>query len=87
VHAAKAILAGARAVQVVTTLFWNGIEHIRQIKSDLETWMESRGYGKLDDCRGKLSRRNVNDPWTYTRGQYAALLMNPREVLEQYPAP
>jgi len=43
------------------------------------------GYSTLDECRGKLSRRHVSDPWAYTRGQYAALLMNPKDILDHYP--
>lgn len=84
---AKAILAGADAVQVVAALFKNGISHIRTMTNDLREWMGKSGYASLADCRGKLSRRHVNDPWAYTRGQYAALLMNPKAVFEQYPPP
>ncbi len=86
-HAAKAVLAGADAVQMVTTLFQNGIGYIRTMKNELQAWMDKMGYSTLKDCRGKMSQRHVSDPWAYTRGQYAALLMNPREVLAQYPKP
>ena len=31
---------------------------------------------------GLVSRRHVSDPWAYTRAQYARLLMNPDELVE-----
>jgi dihydroorotate dehydrogenase (fumarate) len=39
--------------------------------------MDSKGYESLADFRGKMSRKNTNDPWTYKRAQYARLLMKP----------
>lgn len=82
---AKAILAGADAVQVVTTLYQNGIGHLRTMVGELRTWMDKKGYATLKDCRGALSQRRVSDPWAYTRGQYVALLMHPRDILDQHP--
>lgn len=86
-HVAKAILAGADAVQVVTTLYQNGISHIHTMVAELRTWMDKKGYATLKDCRGALSQRHVANPWAYTRGQYVAFLMNPSEILAQYPMP
>jgi dihydroorotate dehydrogenase (fumarate) len=75
--AAKMILAGADVVQVVSTLYRNKITQIGRIAGDLEKWMDSKGYESLADFRGKMSRKNTNDPWTYKRAQYARLLMKP----------
>ena len=74
---AKALLAGATAVQTVSALFREGPAHIRTMTRDLEGWMAAKGYKTLADFRGKLSQRNVSDPWAYTRAQYVRLLMNP----------
>ncbi|MBN1671568.1 MAG: hypothetical protein JXR37_11070 [Kiritimatiellae bacterium] len=84
---ARALLAGADVVQVVTALFKSGVSHIQTMRRDLDAWMGEKDYASASDCRGKLSKRHLNDPFAYTRGQYAALLMNPREGLEQYPVP
>ena len=75
--AAKMLLAGADAVQVVSTLYRNKITQIGRIVNDLNKWMDGKGYASLDDFRGKMSRKNAADPWVYKRAQYAKLLMKP----------
>ncbi len=79
--AAKMLLVGADAVQVVSTLFINGTQHISKILEDLNGWMDKKGYGTIRDFQGKLSKSKARDPWQYTRSQYAKLLMNPDEIL------
>ncbi len=51
-----------------------------------EAWMDKNRYGSLAEFRGKLSKRHSSDPWAYTRAQYARLLMNPYEIVKDYPA-
>ena len=67
---AKMLLAGAQAVQVASTVFRNGIGHIGQIKSDLETWMQDHQYDNIGQFRGKVARQRADDPWHFERGQY-----------------
>ncbi|MBN2030112.1 dihydroorotate dehydrogenase-like protein [bacterium] len=83
----KMILAGATCVQVVSTLYKNGVEQIGKMLNDLKAWMERKGYGSLDAFRGKMSKQYSKDPWVYTRAQYVKLLMNPKDLLENDPAP
>ncbi|MFW5871284.1 MAG: dihydroorotate dehydrogenase-like protein [Verrucomicrobiota bacterium] len=80
--AAKMILAGASAVQVVSALFVNGHGHVETMISELSDWMEKNGYGSPADFKGRMSKRHSNDPGAYTRAHYARLLMNPRRVLQ-----
>ena len=75
--AAKMILAGADAIQVVSTLYRNKITQLGRIVSGLGDWMDGKGYASLAAFRGKMSRRNTSDPWSYKRAQYARLLMKP----------
>jgi dihydroorotate dehydrogenase (fumarate) len=78
---AKMILAGADAVQVVTTLYKNGVDHIETMLRELSKWMDKKNYRSLSDFRGKMSRARSTDPWVYTRSQYARLLLQPGEKL------
>lgn len=71
----RMLLAGADAVQVVSTLYRNKISRITAMVDDLSKWMESKGYKTLADFQGKLSRKNNPDRWAYKRAQYAELLM------------
>ena len=72
---AKALLAGASAVQVASALFVNGLPYISTMLLDLQSWMDDKEYDKLDDFRGKMSQQNVDDAFGFERAQYMKLLM------------
>lgn len=78
----KLILSGSSCVQVVSTLYKNGLAQIGIIKKELSEWMDSKNYNSLDEFRGKLSQINAkrNDPFVYMRAQYVDLLMNSDNV-------
>lgn len=81
----KMILAGADAVQIVSTLYKNKHDVVSEILMDMSKWMDDHGYQTLDDFRGKLSRKNLKDPFIYQRGQYVDILMKSEEVFKKYP--
>ncbi|TVR41365.1 MAG: dihydroorotate dehydrogenase-like protein [Bacteroidia bacterium] len=81
----KMLLAGVDCVQVVSAVYRHKIPHLTQMIEDLASWMDSKGYGKLDDFRGKLSKANIKDPYAYQRAQYVDLLMKPFDLLKKYP--
>lgn len=72
--AVKAILAGACVVQTASALLKNGIPYLSTMLREIEAWMDEKDYHKLDDFRGKLSQREVEDPFTFERAQYVKLL-------------
>jgi len=80
----KTTLAGANAVQVVSTLYANQISYIKTMLTDLTDWMTEKNYESLDDFRGLLSKENTNDPFVYRRGQYVSLIMKSEEILKIY---
>jgi dihydroorotate dehydrogenase (fumarate) len=51
----KMLLAGATTVQVVSCLYKNGIDTIRELHEGLTAWMERKGYNAISDFRGKLA--------------------------------
>lgn len=73
--AIEMLLAGADVFQVVSTLYVNGVDQIAGILGDIESWMDRKGYGSLDDFRGKLSVAKSDDKWTYKRAQYVKMLL------------
>lgn len=81
----KMILAGADACQVVSTVYKNKIDYISTMLADITSWMERKGYKSLDDFRGKLSQKSINDPFVYKRAQYIDLLLKSEEVIKKYP--
>lgn len=66
----KEILAGADAVQVVSTLYTNGIEYISDMLEDVKVWMQKHGFESLNDFRGKMSQVNSPNPAEYERVQF-----------------
>lgn len=78
--AAKAILAGATVVQSAAALMRNGVPYLSTMLRALEMWMTDRDYGTLDEFRGKLSQRNVADPFAFERAQYVGLLLSKARV-------
>lgn len=74
--ALKQILAGAQVVQLASALVKNGIPHMGKVLSGIEEWLDKRGASSLDDVRGALSQRAVQDPGAYERAQYVHLILS-----------
>ena len=72
--AAKAILAGAQVVQVASALLEKGIPYLSTMLRGLEAWMEEHEYADLHAFRGKMSQKNVDNPFAFERAQYVKLL-------------
>lgn len=76
---AKMILAGASAVQAVSTFYHNSIGHVSVMLTELEEWMDRKGYASIDAFRGKLSSKSINDPFVYKRAQYIDMILKSEE--------
>ena len=66
----KQILAGANAVQVVSALYKNGTEYIREMLKTVEEWMERKGYNSLSEFKGKMGQAESSNPAIYERVQF-----------------
>jgi len=80
----KMILAGANSVAIVSTIYKHGPQQITLMLEDIKNWMAKKQYGSLDEFRGKLSKKNVVDPFAYRRAQYVDILMNSSEIFKDY---
>jgi dihydroorotate dehydrogenase (fumarate) len=81
----RMILSGADVVQIVSTIYKNHPPVVATILQDLQVWMDKKGYKKLDDFRGNLSRKNLKDPFSYQRAQYVDILAKSEEIFKKYP--
>lgn len=75
----KMILAGATAVEAVSTFYHNGVAHATEMLKELEDWMDRKGYENIEAFRGKLSSQSINDPFVYKRAQYIDMLLKSDE--------
>jgi len=81
----RLLLSGADVVQTVSAIYKNQPAFVATMLTGLNAWMDKKGYKKLQDFRGKLSRKNLKDPFTYQRAQYVDILMKSEEIFKKYP--
>lgn len=66
----KQLLAGANAVQVVSTLYEHGAEYLEIMLKELSDWMTMKNFGRIDDFRGLLSQDRQMNPALFERVQF-----------------
>jgi len=66
----KQLLAGATVVQVVSTLYKNGISHLAKILQETQDWMAKKGYQNIEEFRGEISYDRFNEPEAFERIQF-----------------
>ena len=69
----KQILAGAKTVQVCSTLYRNGIEYIKQMNADIEAWMDRHNFTNVESFRGIANKKEdikVAERLQYLRRNY-----------------
>jgi dihydroorotate dehydrogenase (fumarate) len=54
----------------------NGIPHLGKVAAGLDDWLESRGVESVDEIRGTLSQREIQDPAAFERAQYVHLILS-----------
>ena len=66
----KMLLAGADAVQVVSSIYKEGTEYIAKMNIEIMEWMEEKGFASIKEFKGKLNHKNIDDPEAWERQQY-----------------
>jgi dihydroorotate dehydrogenase (fumarate) len=75
----KQILAGAKAVEICSTLYKNGLDYIKNMQKEIEAWMSEHNYENIEDFRGKLSKKEEDKTELYERLQYIKALNKPED--------
>ena len=66
----KQLLAGAKAVQTVSSLYQKGPAHTETLLADLKAWMQRHEFASLYDFRGRMSQEAASNPAVYERVQF-----------------
>ena len=66
----KQLLAGAKAVQVATSLYKHGPGYLNDMKETLVNWMKQHDFSSVSDFRGKMSQEQASDPAAFERVQF-----------------
>jgi len=74
IDVAKALMAGADAVQIVSSLLINGPEQVKSMLDELCKWMEEKGYNSIDELRGCMNYLRCPDPEALERANYMRVL-------------
>ncbi len=77
------LLSGASCTQMVSSLYKNKLKNISSILSEINQWMEKHGYAGIEDFKGRLSKKNVKDPFFLEREQYIDILNNNETIIKK----
>ncbi len=70
----KCILAGASAVQMVTSLMRHGPEHLTKVLNGVKEWMDKNQFSSLRLIRGQADISRAPDMQAFERAQYVKML-------------
>ncbi|MES0488781.1 MAG: dihydroorotate dehydrogenase-like protein [Leptospirales bacterium] len=68
--AIKQMLAGASTVQVASVLYKNDMKSLSEIVTGIGSWMQEKGFNYTEEFRGKLSKVQSKEPYSYERVQF-----------------
>ena len=74
--AAKALLTGAHAVQVVSILLQKGPDALALLGLGLERWMRQHDFSAISQFRGELDLASCPDPAAFERANYIRVLQS-----------
>lgn len=77
--AVKAIMAGADAIQLVSSLLQKGTGHLQTLIHGLDSWLEEMEYESLEQMKGSMSYLYAPDPDAIERANYLRVLQSWRD--------
>lgn len=70
----KGLMAGAKVTMMASELLQNGVRRIKEILSEIETWMEEREYASVAQMIGSMSQQHCAEPAAFERANYMKVL-------------
>jgi dihydroorotate dehydrogenase (fumarate) len=81
--AVKAVMAGARCVQIVSAVLRHGPEVLKRILEDMRIWMQENDYAAVRLMQGSMSLVRCPDPHAFERANYMRVLQSWRQQTTQ----
>jgi dihydroorotate dehydrogenase (fumarate) len=72
--AIKLIMAGADVTMLCSSLLHNGPQHLKEVLTGLDRWMQEHEYVSVQQMRGSMSQKSVADPTAFERANYMKAL-------------
>jgi dihydroorotate dehydrogenase (fumarate) len=67
-------MAGADVTMLCSSLLLKGPQHLKEVLSGLERWMQEHEYVSVQQMRGSMSQKAVADPTAFERANYMKAL-------------
>ena len=74
VEVIKYLMAGANVVMSTSALLRHGPSWLTGVITDLNDWLERKGYESVDQLRGSMSRKALPESMAFVRGNYIRIL-------------
>lgn len=71
----KQLLAGAKAVEICSTIYQNGFEQINSMIDELKDWMQRHEFANISEFNGLLCQERSSHPENFERAQYVKALV------------
>ena len=69
----KLLLAGSNTVQIASVLYKHGFDVIPEFLNSMSDWMKHHNFRSIDEFRGMLNTRNLENPAAMERVQFMRL--------------
>ncbi|WP_067515279.1 dihydroorotate dehydrogenase-like protein [Endozoicomonas ascidiicola] len=66
----KYLLAGADTVMLASALIRNGADYVSVLLKGINVWMKQRDFASLNDMRGLMSQKEIQNPEAFERANY-----------------
>lgn len=70
----KIIMAGASVTQMFSAIIKYGEKHIANVLADIKKWMEEHEYESIEQMKGSMSHKSVENPAAFERANYMKIL-------------
>ncbi|MEO7530018.1 MAG: dihydroorotate dehydrogenase-like protein [Sediminibacterium sp.] len=70
----KYLLAGADVAMTASSLYKNGIPYLKTMNTELQEWMQKKGFESITSFKGLMSQQNIPDPTAYERSNYIKII-------------
>lgn len=70
----KMIMAGASVTQMFSAIIKYGEKHISNVLEDMKKWMEEHEYESIEQMKGSMSHKSVENPAAFERANYMKIL-------------
>lgn len=74
----KMIMVGADVAMTTSALLKHGVQYLKTMLEGLESWMVEKEYESINQMKGSMSNKRIQEPEAYERANYMKTLLSYR---------